>query len=416
MLDRLTVRGFKSLADVAVDLPRFAVLFGPNATGKSNLLDAVQALSWIAWSPTLSDALRGPFPVRGRSVEAFSFGKGGLPALLRQPSAHFSLEADISTKEARYRYRIRPSMNFRSGELGVSDEYLARLRSTGSVVGTPAIEAADNAIHVRRKGSSSRGRPRKERLGLNHSVLSDRSLSGNGYSWLDHVRDEFASWRTHHFEPRLVMRQDESPMDVTEIGIHGHTLAAFLYKLKATQPESFRAIVRVMRTIVPGVENLDVALDERRGILDLQIRQDGTNYSSRVLSEGTLRLLAMCAIAVNPWAGSLVALEEPENGVHPRRIEFIARLLVSLSEREGRQVIVTTHSPLFVDAVLKMRNEAEVEGVGLFNVRLSEGGTLIEPFDASGPLLQDEEIVRALESPAEDAIFQNLVLRGLVDE
>lgn len=367
-------------------------------------------------APTLSDALRGLFPVRGRSVEAFSFGKGGLPALLQQPSAHFSLEADISTKEARYRYRIQPSMNFRSGELGVSDEYLARLRSTSSVVGTPAIEVADNAIRVRRKGRSSRGRPREERLGINHSVLSDRSLSGNGYSWLDDVRNEFASWRTYHLEPRVLIRQDESPMDVTEIGIHGHTLAAFLYKLKATQPESFRAIVRVLRTTVPGVDTLDVALDERRGILDLQIRQDGTSYSSRVLSEGTLRLLAMCAIAVNPWAGSLVALEEPENGVHPRRIEFIARLLLSLSEREGRQVIVTTHSPLLVDAVLKMRREAEVEGVGLFNVRLSEGRTLIEPFDASGPLLKDEEIVRALESPAEDAIFQNLVLRGFVDE
>ena len=416
MLNRLTVRGFKSLADVTVDLPRFAVLFGPNATGKSNLLDAIQALSWLARAPTLSDALGGPFPVRGRSVEAFSFDKGGLPALLGQQSAHFSLEADISTGETHYRYRIRPSMSFRSGELAVSDEYMARLRPKGSVWGTPAIEVADDALHVRRKGTFSPGRPRKERLGLNHSILSDRSLSGNGYAWLDNVRDEFASWRTYHFEPRLVMRQDESPMDVTDIGIHGHNLAAFLYKLKATQPQSFDAIARVLRTIVPGVEAMDIELDERRGILDLQIRQDGTSYSSRVLSEGTLRLLAMCAIAVNPWAGSVVALEEPENGVHPRRIDVIARLLVSLSEREERQVIVTTHSPLFVDAVLKLQSEDKVEGVGLFNVRLFEGKTFIKPFDPSGPLLKDQEIVNALGSPAEDAIFQGLVLRGLLDE
>jgi AAA15 family ATPase/GTPase len=45
MLERLTVRNFKSLVDVTVELPRFAVLFGPNAVGKSNLLDAGQALS-----------------------------------------------------------------------------------------------------------------------------------------------------------------------------------------------------------------------------------------------------------------------------------------------------------------------------------------------------------------------------------
>lgn len=330
MLNRLTVRGFKSLADVTVDLPRFAVLFGPNATGKSNLLDAIQALSWLARAPTLSDALGGPFPVRGRSG-------------------------------ARRR---------------------SKLPTTRSTFGE--------------RDAPAQGCPRKERLGLNHSILSDRSLSGNGYAWLDNVRDEFAGWRTYHFEPRLVRRQDESPMDVTDIGIHGHNLAAFLYKLKATQPQSFEAIARVLRTIVPGVEAMDIELDERRGILDLQIRQDGTSYSSRVLSEGTLRLLAMCAIAVNPWAGSVVALEEPENGVHPRRIDVIARLLVSLSEREQRQVIVTTHSPLFVDAVLKLQSEDKVEGVGLFNVRLFEGKTLIKPFDPSGPLLKDQEIAADL--------------------
>lgn len=57
MLNRLTVRGFKSLADAAVELPRFAVLFGPNATGKSNLLDAIQVLSWIARRTTLDEEI-----------------------------------------------------------------------------------------------------------------------------------------------------------------------------------------------------------------------------------------------------------------------------------------------------------------------------------------------------------------------
>ena len=83
MLDRLTVRNFKSLADVTVEFPRFAVLFGPNAAGKSNLLDAVAALSWIGNARTLSDALAPPLPVRGHAVEAFSFPAGGLPALLQ---------------------------------------------------------------------------------------------------------------------------------------------------------------------------------------------------------------------------------------------------------------------------------------------------------------------------------------------
>ena len=59
MLKKLTVRNFKSLNDVTVELPRLSVLFGPNAVGKSNLLDAIQALSRIGNAPTLSDALEG---------------------------------------------------------------------------------------------------------------------------------------------------------------------------------------------------------------------------------------------------------------------------------------------------------------------------------------------------------------------
>lgn len=63
MLKRLTVRTFKSLTEVRVDLPRMSVFFGANAAGKSNLLDAIQALSRIGTQRTLGDALAEP--IRG---------------------------------------------------------------------------------------------------------------------------------------------------------------------------------------------------------------------------------------------------------------------------------------------------------------------------------------------------------------
>ena len=87
---------------------------------------------------------------------------------------------------------------------------------------------------------------------------------------------------------------------------------------------------------MPSIESLSVELDERRGTLNLTICQAGVEYSSRVLSEGTLRVLALSTIAVNPWGGSLLALEEPENGVHPRRLELIAQLLFSLAEQAAK--------------------------------------------------------------------------------
>lgn len=121
-------------------------------------------------------------------------------------------------------------------------------------------------------------------------------------------------------------------------------------------------------------------------------------------------------MAVNPWGESLVALEEPENGVHPRRIDLIAQLLFSLTEQYQRQVVVTTHSPLFVDAILKVKRESESSDIGLFNVRLTAQGTVVEPFDVTGSMFQDAEIAEALASRTEDGMFESLILRGLIDE
>ena len=413
MLKKLTVRNFKSLVDVSVEFPALSVLFGPNAAGKSNLLDAIAALSWIGNVRTLSDVLDRPIPVRGHAFEAFSFPAGGLPALLKQPDARFTLEADLSVGREWYRYRVEPRIELGSGRLSVADEYLALVGRTGNPKGTPAIERVDSKLHVRRKGKPAH--PRQEAVGLNHAILSDRSLAGDEYRWLEAVRDELGDWCTHYLDPGLAMRAPRPPADVFDIGLHGESVGPFLYKLRAEEPKRFEAASRTLRSIVPNVESLAVYLDERRGTLDIVIRQDGVDYSSRIVSEGTLRVLALCAIAVNPWGGSLLAFEEPENGVHPRRLDLIARLLISLASDGGRQVIVTTHSPLFCDAVLKHASSLQGD-VGLFNVRRVGQATSIDPFDPTGPLFKDSEIAAALTSNAEDGLFENLLLRGLIDE
>lgn len=126
-------------------------------------------------------------------------------------------------------------------------------------------------------------------------------------------------------------------------------------------------------------------------------------------------MLALCAIAVNPWGGSLLAFEEPENGVHPRRLDLIARLLMALASEGGRQVIVTTRSPLLCDAVLKHAPSMQ-DDVGLFSVRRVGRATAIEPFDPTGPPFEDGEIAAALTSDTGDGLFETLLLRGLIDE
>ncbi len=410
MLTKLSVRNFKSLKDITIELPRLAVFFGPNSAGKSNLLDAIQALSCMAYVRTLSDILDGPFPIRGHSFEAFSFGPGGMPEMFQKDSESFSLEADLNNKHGQYRYRVEPKIHFRSGHLSIADEYLAQIGTNGKPKGAAAVEKIDTKLHIRRKGKSG-GHPRQEDIGLNYPILSDRSLVF-GHPWLGAVSEELIGWRNYYLEPR-VMRSETSPADVYDIGIHGQKIAPFLYKLKADFPKLYATVSRTLRSIIPSVEELTIELDERRGTLNLSVRQSGIEFSSRILSEGTLRVLALCAITVNPWMGSLIALEEPENGVHPRRLELIAQLLLSLTEQPGRQVIIATHSPLFVDAVLKAKRPPSE--VRLLNVHLKENNTIIEPFDLS-PMFQQEEMSNVLESVTDDGTFQSSLLRGWINE
>lgn len=416
MLSKLRVSGFKSLRDVTVELPSgLTVLFGPNAAGKSNLVEAIHTLSVLSYTRTLEDALGDDFPVRGKAIESFSFPPQGLPSLLKAngPGPRFVLEADLKTTTGDYRYHVEPQLTPASGRLGVADEYLARLTRDGTARRSPAIERREDQIHVRRKGQGAR--PWQEPVGLNHSILSDRRYSGNGYEWLDSVREELANWRTYYFDPRISMRSARPPGDVVDIGVLGQFIAPFLYKLRAEMPKHYDSVRRTLRAIVPNIEDVSVGLDEQQGTLYLTLQQDGISYSHSVVSEGTLRVLALCAIATNPWATGLIALEEPENGVHPRRLEMIAQLLVSVARQGDTQVVVTTHSPLLVSNVLRARRSANnPQEIGLFSVHYASGETSVVPFDPPGKLFEDAQIAKALSDQPDVSVIQGLMLRGLI--
>jgi len=411
MLARLHAKGFKSLNDLEIHFPRLTVLFGPNAAGKSNILEAAQMLSRIGTSRTLADAFAGP--IRGYPLESFAFPQGGLPALLSKRRARLSLEADLSVGDERLRYRSDVEVQPGSGTLSIGHEYLARLTKRGKSRGSPVIEVVGDQVHIRRKGKAAH--PRQEPLGQKHALVSDTRLGDEPYLSVELARNEFQGWRVYYLDPRVSMRSARPPAEVEDIGVLGEDIAPYLYRLKGENRRRFEAVRRTLRSLVPSVQHLDVDLDEKRGTLDIQVRQDGCDFSSRIISEGTLRVLALCAIAVNPWAEGLVAFEEPENGVHPRRLELIAQLLMSLAIDQGRQVIVTTHSARFCGAVLRLTRDRRAD-LAMLSVRRGPEGTETEPFGFANGLFQDPQLAAALSAPSEDGIFEGLLLRGLLDE
>jgi predicted ATPase len=415
MLKHLAIKGFKSLDQIdGLDLPRVAVFAGPNAAGKSNLLDAIQMVARAGTQRTLGEALSKP--IRGLPAEAFTLPSGGLAELMDRSSARFELCADLELPShsgrgpERVRYAFLVETDPRGGTLSVEQELLTAMSAEWAPKGVPRIETSNDALLLRRQGQ---GQPRHEPLHANHTLLSDTRLSGNLYPLFDRVRQELRTWRTYYLDPQEAMREAVGPREVEHIGSRGEDIAPFLYGLKLRQPRAFAAVERSLRAVIPAVSGLDVDLDPKRGTLDIQINQDGTTFSSRVVSEGTLRVLALCAIAVTATDG-LVAIEEPENGVQPQRLDRIAELLSSTVRRGSAQFVITTHSPGFVAAMLHRSRDAS-DSIGLFGVSRSGSTTNIRRINLDESLFADAAIDELLQEPDERDKITALVQRGWLD-
>jgi predicted ATPase len=142
------------------------------------------------------------------------------------------------------------------------------------------------------------------------------------------------------------------------------------------------------------------------GEVELQVKEGTVSVPARVVSEGTLRVLGLLALGGMKDSPALIGFEEPENGVHPRRIQLIAELLKNMAHASKTQLVVTTHSPILTGMI---PNES------LYICKKEDGATIIEPFTTWGPLGRDSDVDLALNRDGEDSGIPERILRGDFD-
>ena len=433
MLKRVYIEGYKSLHKVEVRLSPLTLLFGPNAAGKSNFLDALQLLSKLATSRTLKEAFDPPY--RGKPLESFTVGETGLKGLVRQARLNFLMEADLCLSEAivadvnrqiqemrrpdgkglsketgnrlvrerDLRYRVEIEMRPQSGILCVTDEYLTALNDKGKPTGKrrPFVERQGGKIHLRLEGQAH---PRYYERYLDHTILSMPHYPPH-YPHLVAARRELERWQFFYFEPRERMRAANPVKEVRHIGLMGEELASFLNTLRTQQPKQFKAVEKSLRVIMSSVDGIETNVNDL-GEVELRLKENGVALPAGVLSEGTLRILGLLALTGAGEVPSMVGFEEPENGVHPRRIRLIAELLKTRRHIDTTQYIVTTHSPILPDLL---------PDDSLFPVWRSDRQTHIEPFSTWGALARKKNIEQALDDQAEEIPISDRILRGDFD-
>ncbi len=372
MISRVFIKGYKSLRDIDISLKPLTVVVGPNASGKSNLLDALGLLSRIVTSPTINAAFDEH---RGLPLEAFFAPPGGLEELLSRETLRFALGADVElshdvvehteklirdmraglpgqdsreplrrVRERLLRYEITIEFYTPTGQLRVMDERLLALKQDGTPKESRKpfldLDEENSRFVLRMEGQAH---PSYHDVGLDHSIVST-SLYPPHYPHITAFREELSRWRFYYFDPG-VMRQESALKAVESVEMDGKDLSGFYHTLKNEAPKQFAGISKSLPFIIPSAESIETSITEQ-GLVRLIYGDSGNKYSSRVISDGTLRVLGLFAIMSPFNQASTIGFEEPENGVHPRRLKVIARMLDHSALGDSHiQAIVTTHSP-----------------------------------------------------------------------
>ncbi|MCD6595971.1 AAA family ATPase [bacterium] len=378
MLKSIKIKGYKSFKDVTIELQRLTVILGPNASGKSNFLDAISLFSKFISKKSVNEAFKEH---RGFPSESFFYGDIGLEKLLQEESRKMCFEAIVEISEntkneidriieqktglngAKSRKKINwmpylkytieleafPQKNFL---IQVRDERLEALNKNLSVKSVkskkPFISKIrrENREEVFSVSIEGQSHPKYYPLGLDRTVISENFYEPY-YRHISAFKREVENWMIFYLEPRKLMRRESPPHHTFEIGENGEQLACFLKTLLDEYPRSFETLVRGIKQILPSDPELRVELDKRKGIVEFLLNEMGIDYSSRLISEGTLRVIGLLAALHPKNSSTVIAYEEPENGIHPVRISQIADIIKGVSE--SKQIIITTHSPYFAE-------------------------------------------------------------------
>jgi len=392
MITKIEIDGFKTFENFSMDFAPFVVIAGTNGSGKSNLFDVFMLLSSIA-EKDLKEAFQEQ---RGEAHELFTqFSTTNNASLIKLAVELFidkkvkddwATEKELSHTRLRYEIHIERKAEEKTGieklyvrhealkpiEKGKdgwfknyvkSDEWKPNKKSNNY---KPYINTEQKngvlAISLRQDGSrGGKPTPAKE---IERSILSSVNSADFAHSFA--VRKEFLSWRLLHLNP-VLMREPSKILGPDKVNEDGEFLPSMLRRLEIEYPGIVKDISRSIQNILPNI--LSIRIDEdkaRQQFILLAKSTDNREFSSRVLSEGTLRIMLLSALKFDEQHNGLLCFEEPENGIHPFRMKKMLQLLQDLStkfyneddlELPLRQVIINTHSPLLVKDFFECENE-----------------------------------------------------------
>lgn len=358
------LKDFKNFQSASLNLfEPLTILLGRNGAGKTNLIEGVELMAALARGVPVNDVTEVG---RGGALEV----RGGLPSCGRFGTASFELrldEADVTVEGKRdpIAYAIKVATDDSTGAhlaaetLKVGDKVLFEAQSeNGEILDVQYDNFAPGRNPRCRLSTSSSVLSRYDEVVANSKTMNKRMRNAKRAvaAVTDYLRGSYT------FDPvAKSMRNYERASPRPQLLRNGSNLSAVLFALSEGDSEQKEALQRITQTIrqIPeepfsGIGFVETQLGDVMTGFHMEPNSGlngGRLMDARLLSDGTLRMLAVLTALETVPENSRIVIEEFDNGLHPSRAKLLVQHLASTAEQRRLNVLLTTHNSACMDAL-----------------------------------------------------------------
>lgn len=352
MFSEFRYENFKSYQEAEFPLAPLTLLIGTNASGKSNALEGIRFLGTLVQGPQLESGLQAvqeeELPIRGAHK---SLGYHG--------ASEFTLGCSLSTSQ-QWRH-LDVTLRSEEGELTISGE---RIYSEDSDI--PLYEVVDSKkarqgeVMVAYNNFARGGRKPRIACSNQRAILTQLDTPSR---FANEESKERIPSTTEAFREALqkILFLDLNPHRMREYSFtnedvlrrDGRNLSGVLYNLTNRGREE--ELIEFVKSL-PEQDFQDLGFIETpRGEVMLELTESfggrDETWDADTLSDGTLRVLAVGAAVLSAPEGSLIAIEEIDNGVHPSRAGMLLESIQRIAQNRNLRVVLTSHNPALLDSL-----------------------------------------------------------------
>lgn len=335
MFIKLKVDNFKSLVDFSIEFTPMSVIIGNNATGKSSVLQVIDFLC---------SSVKEDF---GVILERRNWQADNIKSkLINSNKIRFESNIVLPSNDRNLNYTWNMVLSIYSGKNEVS------LFSESLVCDEEQLVLYHKGKEGKIKNEGGRESVLPKELAINSSSLRllnrDEKLDSRIKSFVEFLKNSASFEMLSPSEMRLSSRGIKE-----SIGISGKNLPSFIKQMTEEQKASFMAKLTFL--LGDRISNVDAKSKGKPGWTEIdsieKYKNKTIHVSSKEMSDGMLRLLAFVAISEIKKSNATMLLDEIENGVNTNYAEKLLRILEQMYEEKEHQLILTTHSTVFMDYI-----------------------------------------------------------------